>query len=122
MNAQEKNNASSANVSISATAPAEKTFEWSSSAKTSQVGPYGGYLVQFKIINKSASTATAKFHLIHRYNHAASTTEGDRSITLKAGEEQIFASIEYGGDSYIRFEGDIEGGGGDGGPTPGPDK
>lgn len=122
MNAQEPNYASSANVSISAKVPLVKTFGVKQSASTSQVGPYGGYLVQFKIVNNSTSTATAKFHLIHRYNHASATTEGDRSVTLKAGEEQIFASIEYGGDSYIHFEGDIEGTGGDGGPTPNPDK
>lgn len=74
------------------------------------------------IKNKWNVEKTAKFHLIHRYNHASATTEGDRSITLKAGEEQVFASIEYGGDNYIKFTGDIEGMGGDGGPTPSPNK
>lgn len=115
MNAQELNNASSANLSIFATVPVAKTFTWKTSSKTSQIGPYGGYLVQFIIVNQSSSKATAHFHLIHRYNHGSANTEGDRSISLNPGEEQIFASIEFGGDSYIHFEGDIEGSGGDGG-------
>lgn len=117
MNACEVNNATSANASISATVPVTKTFTWKTSVKTSQIGPYGGYLVQFIIVNQSSSKATANFYLIHRYNHGSATTEGNRSITLNAGDEQVFASIEYGGDSYIHFEGDIEGTGGDGGPN-----
>ena len=96
-----------------------KTFSWTSSPiGASVVGPYGGSLIQFKIKNNSNSKATASVHLIHRYNHDSATTEGDMSYTLEAGEERVFATIELGGDSYIKFTGDIEGNGGDGGRNP----
>lgn len=100
-------------------AAATPTFSWTSSPIGASVfGPYGGSLIQYKIKNNSNSKATAKVHLIHRYNHDSATTEGDMSYTLEAGEERVFATIELGGDSYIKFTGDIEGNGGDGGRNP----
>lgn len=74
------------------------------------------------IKNKWNVEKTAKFHLIHRYCYASTTTEGDRIVTLKAEEDQAFTSIEYGRGIYIKFTGDIEESGGDGGPGSNPDK
>ena len=77
-----------------------------------------GYLVSVKIKNIGGSIGTCHYHMIHRYNHTSTTTEGDKSVTLGSGEQRQIAMIEFGNDSYIRVSGDVTLDGGDGDLSP----